>query len=144
MFMISILSFGCSEDDSGDNNSNILGPNTGGTGGTGSVTFTISHQILQEGQDFNGDGQADDSFYLTASPSVAVKISTVTIGIPNNPNFDSVQSDGTSVFSANQAVQVNNSPYFNVASGQQFTLKFSGNLASNNQAFEITSEYRVP
>ena len=146
LLLLFVLAFtiGCSEDGKDDDNSTILGPNTGGTGGTGAVTFTISHQVLQEGQDFDGDGQADDSFYLTASPSVAVKITTVTIGIPNNPNFDAVQGDGTSVFNANQAVQINNAPYFNVSSGQKFTLKFTGNLASDNQSFEITSEYTVP
>jgi len=139
-----IFFIACSDDKSDSSGSNILGPNTGGTGGTGNVTFTIAHQLVQEGQDFDEDGQADDSFYLTASPSVSIKITGVVIGIPNDDNFDSVQGDGNSVFNANQQVFINNTPYFNVASGQKFTLKFSGKLASNDQPFEITSEYTVP
>lgn len=130
--------FRCSDDSS---DSNPVG--LGGNGGQGSVTFTISNQKLQEGCDFDNDGQGDDSFYLTASPSVAVKINTVKIEIPIDANFDTVQGDGTSVFSTNQSVQINTTPYYNVCSGQKFTIKISGKLASNDQAFDVTVEYTV-
>ncbi len=148
-YTLSVLMFitiGCSDDAS------VTSPNSGGLGigdgngsggGGGSVTFKIGNQKLQEGYDFDNDGQADESFYLTASPSVAVKISTVKIEIPGDANFDTVQGDGTSVFAANQAVQLNSTPYYNVASGQKFTIKFSGKLASNDQSFDVTSEYTV-
>lgn len=148
-YTLSVLMFitiGCSDDAS------VTSPNSGGLGigdgngggsGGGSVTFKIANQKLQEGYDFDNDGQADESFYLTASPSVAVKISTVKIEIPNDANFDTIQGDGTSVFAANQAVQLNSTPYYNVASGQKFTIKFSGKLASDDKAFDVTVEYTV-
>lgn len=145
--LIFILSTGCSDD------SSVTSPTSGGLGigddggtgtGGGSVTFKIANQVLQEGYDFDNDGQADDSFYLTASPSVSVKINNVKIEIPNDANFDTVQGDGTSVFAANQAVQINTTPYYNVGSGQKFTLKISGKLASNDQEFNVTVEYTVP
>lgn len=144
--LIFIISTGCSDDASvtSPTGSGLGIGDGGGTGtGGGSVTFTIGNQKLQEGYDFDNDGQADESFYLTATPSVSVKINSVNIEIPNDANFDTVQGDGTSVFEANQAVQINTTPYYNVGSGQKFTLKISGKLASNDQAFNVTVEYTV-
>ncbi len=145
--MTLIFSIGCSDDAS------VTSPTDGGFGigdgggtgtGGGSVTFQIANQVKQEGYDFDSDGQTDDSFYLTATPSVSVKINSVNIEIPNDANFDTVQGDGTTVFAANQAVQINTTPYYNVGSGQKFTLKISGKLASDDQAFDVTVEYTVP
>lgn len=140
LFITGLLS--CSDDSSITSPSGIGGGDN--TGGTGSVTFKISHQLISEGYDFDQDGQQDDSFYLTASPSASIKITQVDISIPNDANFDTVQGDGTTVFKANEEVYINSTPFYGVTSGLKFTLKFTGKLSDNDQAFTVTSEYTVP
>ncbi len=145
LFAITLLIINACDDNTGGGGS-LTDPLGGGLGGgnSGSVSFTIGKITVQEGYDFDQDGQADESFYLTAKPSVSIKITKVDIQIPGNASFDSVEGDGTSVFNANVEVQINSTPYFNVTRGQKFTLKFTGKLAANDQAFEISVEYTVP
>lgn len=47
------------------------------------------------------------------------------------------------MFQANQSEQIKTTPYYNVGAGQKFTIKISGKLASNDQAFDVTVEYNV-
>ena len=116
-------------DDSGGTVTDPFG--TGGTGGTGGVTFTISSIQGNQG-----------GIIFTASPSVDVKITKVTLSLPAQQFTDVIQGDGTTVFPANQAVQLDE--YTGVATGQQWTFQFEGNLASNNQAFNVNSNYTIP
>lgn len=146
ILLLMIAFYGCSNknNDSNPVTSGIIGTPTGDNNNGGNVTFTIGQFTANEGNDFNQDGQADESFYLTAKPSVNVKITKVDVQIPNNENFDSIEVDGTTVYNANEEVQINSDPYFNVNSGQQFTIIFTGTIADNNQNFNVTSEYTVP
>lgn len=102
-----------------------------GTGGTGSVTFTVGSQQGENG-----------GILFYASPSVAVKITQVTCSLPAQNFNDVVEGDGTTVYNANEAVGIEE--YTGVNSGQQWTFKFEGTIASNNQAFTKTSNYTVP
>jgi hypothetical protein len=47
------------------------------------------------------------------------------------------------VFPANQSEQIKTTQYYNVDAGQKFTIKISGKLASNDQAFDVRVEYTV-
>ena len=120
---------GCS-DDTGSGVTDPFG--TGGTtGGTGNVTFTMGSQQGENGGVL---------FYCT--PSVDVKITKVTCSLPAQNFNDELIDDGTTVYKANEAVGIQE--YSGVASGQQWTFKFEGTLASNNQVFNVTSNYTVP
>ncbi len=143
LFVSIILLFGCNDNATNTTGGGITDP-IGGGGGNGGVNFSMTHQVLQEGYDFDNDGQQDDSFYLVATPSVSVKITSVKVGIPTNPNFDEIKGDGTTVYNANEQVQVNETPYYNVPNGLKFTITFNGSLASNNKNFTKTIEYVVP
>lgn len=104
----------------------------GGTGGgTGGVTFTIGSQQGENG-----------GILFHATPSVAVKVAKVTCSLPAQNFTDVVEGDANTIFNANEAVGIQE--YTGVASGQQWTFKFEGTLASNNQAFNVTSNYTVP
>lgn len=146
LFVSIILIFGCNDNPTSSNNSGgIGGPiSGGGNNNNGGVNFTMTHQVLQEGYDFDNDGQQDDSFYLVASPSVSVTITSVKVSIPNNANFDNVQGDASTIYNANDQVQINVQPYYNVSKGLKFTLTFNGSLTSNNNNFTKTVEYIVP
>ena len=103
---------------------------TGNGTRTGSVTFTMSTQQGQQGVIF------------IATPSVAVKITKVTVSLPAQQFNDVLQGDETTVYNANQIVQLDE--YTGVASGQQWTFQFEGTIANNNQAFNVTTNYTVP
>ncbi len=127
MFLLLIAS--CSDDSTGT----ITDPFGGGGlgGGNGSVTFTISStQDQQGGVTFN------------ATPSVAVKITKVTVALPAQQFTDLLQGDGTTVFQANQPAGLE--VYSGVSSGQQWTFQFEGTLSSNNETFNVTSNYTIP
>ncbi len=100
-------------------------------GGTGNVTFTIGSQQGEQGGIL---------FYCT--PSVDVKVTKVTCSLPAQNFTDVVEGDGTTVFNANSAYGIEE--YTGVGSGQQWTFKFEGTIANNNQAFNVTSNYTVP
>jgi len=130
--LIVVLAFigllSCSDDQGGT----VTDPfGTGGTGGTGGVTFTVSSTQGNQG-----------GVIFTATPSVDVKITKVTLSLPAQQFNDVLQGDGTTVYPANQAVQLDE--YTGVATGQQWTFQFEGNLASNNQAFNVTANYTIP
>ena len=129
LISISFLVLCSCSDDSGGTVTDPFG--TGGTGGgTGNVSFTISTTQGQQGVIF------------VATPSASVKITKVTISLPAQQFNDVLQGDGTTVFNANEAVQLDE--YTGVATGQQWTFKFEGILANNNQAFDVTSNYTIP
>ncbi|MCB9211709.1 MAG: hypothetical protein H6609_20290 [Ignavibacteriales bacterium] len=71
-----MLTSACSD----DSNGTITGPGGIGGGGTGggnnrgTVNFTIGNQILQEGYDFDQDGQTDDSFILLQNQVFLLKL----------------------------------------------------------------------
>ena len=124
IFLLLIAS--CSDDSTGT----VTDP-FGVGGGGGSVTFTISTtQDQQGGVTFN------------ATPSVAVKITKVTVALPAQQFTDPLQGDGTTVYPASQPVQLE--VYTGVASGQQWTFQFEGTLSSNNEAFNVTTNYTIP
>ncbi|MCB0730201.1 MAG: hypothetical protein KDC88_04130 [Ignavibacteriae bacterium] len=124
-----IVLIGCSEDSGGT----VTDPfGTGGTsGGTGNVTFTIGTANGNQG-----------GIIFTATPSVAIKITKVTISLPAQSFNDVLTGDGTTIYNANEAVGLEE--YTGVASGQQWTFQFEGTIASNNQAFNVTTNYTVP
>lgn len=126
--LILITGTACNDNSGGGTLTDPFG--NGGTGGTGSVTFTISSQQGQQG------------IIFIAAPSVSVKITKVTVNLAAQQFNDIVQGNGTTVYNANQSVQINE--YTGVASGQQWTFQFEGTIVSNNQAFNITSNYTVP
>ncbi len=119
-----------------DDSSGVTNPNGGGIGGIGggggggSVTFTIGTSQGEQG-----------GIYFTAAPSVAVKITKVTVSLPAQQFSDVLQGDGTTVYNANEAVLLEE--YVGVANGQQWTFQFEGSLAGNNQTFNVTSNYTV-
>lgn len=124
-----VFLFGCS-DDSNDSNPVGLG-GLGGTGGQGSVSFTIGSTIGQQG-----------GIIFTATPSVDVKITQVTVSLPAQQYTDVLQGDGTTVFNANQTAQLEE--YVGTEKGQQWTFQFEGTLAADGKAFDVTSNYTVP
>jgi hypothetical protein len=132
LFSISILLItSCSDDSGGGTLTDPFGGGTGGTGGTGGVTFTISSTQGNQG-----------GVIFTASPSVDIKVTKVTVSLPAQQFNDVLTDPGTTVFPANQAVLLGE--YTGVATGQQWTFQFEGTLVSNNQAFNVTSNYTVP
>lgn len=127
---ISLLFIGfisCS-DDAGGTVTDPFG--SSGTTGTGNVTFTVSSNQGQQGVIF------------IATPSVSIKITKVTVSLPAQQFTDVLSDDGTTTYNANEAVQLEE--YTGVASGQQWTFQFEGTLASNNQAYNVTSNYTIP
>ena len=126
---IIFVAFSACNDDSGGTVTSPFG--TGLTGGAGNVAFTIGTQQSQQG-----------GIIFTASPSVAVKITKVTISLSAQQFTDVLQGDGTTQFNANQAVELEE--YTGVGSGQQWTFQFEGTLASDGQAFNVTSNYTIP
>lgn len=130
LFALLLIITACHNDSGVGGITDPFGTGTGGTTGGGNVTFTISAQQGQQG------------IIFLATPSVAVKLTKVTISLPAQNFNDVVQGDGTTVYNANQAVQIEE--YTGVASGQQWTFRFEGTIANNNQAYNVTSNYTVP
>lgn len=132
IYLLSLLlafSIGCS-DDSSDSNPIGLG-GLGGTGGQGSVSFTIGSTNGQQG-----------GIIFSATPSINVKITQVTVSLPAQQYTDVLEGDGTTVYNANQAVQLDE--YVGAEKGQQWTFKFEGTLAADGKAFDVTSNYTIP
>ena len=124
-----LLTFvGCSDDAGGT----VTDPFGGGNNNTntGGVTFSISAMQGQQG------------IIFVATPSVNVKITKVTVSLAAQNFNDVLTDDGTHVYNANEGIQIEE--YTGVASGQQWSFRFEGSLASNNQAFNVTSNYTVP
>ena len=132
IYLLSILFMlftGCSED---SNNSNPTGLILGGGGtGGGSVTIAISITTGQQGE-----------VTFNATPSVNVKITKVTVSLPAQQLSNEFTDDGSTVYNANQVVPIDT--YTGVATGQEWTFQFEGTLASNNQTFNVTSNYTIP
>jgi hypothetical protein len=104
---------------------------TGNTGGTGSVTFSIGTTNGQQG-----------GIIFTATPSVSVKITKVTLSLSAQNFSDVITGDGTTVFNANEAVGLEE--YTGVESGQQWTFQFEGSTSSDNKSFTVSSNYTIP
>lgn len=128
---ILIIALASCSDDSGGTVTDPFGSGGLGGGGNGSVTFSISTTNGQQGE-----------VTFNASPSVNVKITKVIVGLPAQQLSDEYAGDANTVFNANQVVPIET--YTGVASGQQWTFQFEGTLASNNQAFNVTSNYTIP
>ena len=127
LLLITIIILGCQD----DSNTGVTDPfGTGTNTGTGNVTFSMSTTQGQQGVIF------------VATPSVAVKITKVTVSLPAQQFTDVLTDDGTTVFNANEGVQLDE--YTGVASGQQWTFQFEGSLANGGQAFNVTSNYTIP
>jgi hypothetical protein len=121
------LNIGCNDDSGGT----VTDPFGGGSNtGTGNVTFTISAMQGQQG------------IVFIATPNASVKLTKVTVSLPAQQFTDVLTDDGTTVFNANEPVQLEE--YTGVSSGQQWTFKFEGSLANGGQAFNVTSNYTIP
>ena len=126
-------SIACSDSSSGGGVTDPFGGGNNNTGG-GAVTFKITSRPDQQG-----------GTIFSATPSVAVKVSKVTISVPAQQYSETFQFDGTTVVNANVTEALIQYPAGSgVASGQQWTFKFEGTLASNNQAYTATSNYTIP
>lgn len=126
--LLILLYTSCSDDSNDSGGLNPLAP--GGSSNTSSVSFTISTV------------QGNQGVIFVATPNVAVKLTKVTVSLPAQSYTDVLTDDGTYVYNANEGIQIEE--YVGVASGQQWTFQFEGSTASNNQAFNVTSNYTVP
>ena len=126
---------GCKNDSAGGGGLTDPFGTGGGTGGnTGGVTFTITSRPDQQG-----------GTIFSATPSAAVKLSKVTASVPAVQYIETFEYDGTTVVNANVTEDFLQYPAGSgVASGQQWTFKFEGTLANNNQAYSVTSNYTIP
>ena len=113
LFIISIaliISTGCSDDSGGGT---LTDPFGGGTSGTGNVTIAISAQLDQQG-----------GGTFSATPSVAIKVTKITVGVPAQQYTESVTFDGTTVVNANVATPfLQYEAVSGIASGQQWTFQ---------------------
>jgi hypothetical protein len=130
-----VFTMSCSDDSANGVTNPIGGGGIGGPGGggtnTGSVSFTIG----------TTQGNQGGTLFF-ATPNVAVKITQVTLSLPAQQFNEVIQDDGTTVYEANVAVGLQE--FTGVESGQQWTMKFEGTIASNNQAFSVTQNYTIP
>ena len=140
MFALTILFaafLGCSDDASvtSPQDGGLGVGNGGGTGGgNGSVTIAISSQLDQQG-----------GGVFLGTPSVAIKVTKITVSVAAEQYTESLQYDGTTVVSANVATPfISYNPGSGIATGQQWTFQIEGTLASNNQAYNVTSNYTIP
>ncbi len=130
--LIAIIVTGCRDNGTSGTITDPFGTGTGlGNNNTPGVTFTVRTVQGQQG-----------GTIFTATPSVSVKITKVTISLPAQQFEDVIYGDGTTVYQGNQTVMIQE--YLGVEAGQQWTLKFEGTLANNNQAFNVTTNYTVP
>lgn len=128
-----IVGAACSDDAGGTITDPFGGGGTGGDG-TGNVTISVS---------FKGDQQGGGIF--SGTPSVAIKVSKITASIPAQQYTESLQFDGTTVVNANVSEDfIQYQANSGIASGQQWTFLFEGTLASNNQAYSVTSNFVIP
>ena len=128
-FILTLLllsfAYGCSDSGTG----------TGGVGGGptgGSITFQMS-------------GQGNNTSYtFSFRPSVDTKLSKLIAAVPSLGFADTLTNTGNPnyVFSKDTTYALD--PYSGVATGQQWTFTFTGNIVSNNQAYTVTSNYTVP
>lgn len=106
----------------------------GGGGGTGTVTIRISSRTGQQGETI-----------FSGTPSAAVTLSRLTASVPAEQYTASFDFDGTTVVNANVTEDLLQYPANSgVTRGQQWTFQFQGTLASNNQAYNVTSNYTMP
>lgn len=134
-FSITLI-FICSCDDTATTGGTLTDPFNigGGGGGTGTVTITISSRTGQQGETI-----------FSGTPSAAVTLSVLTVSVPAQQYSESFNFDGTTVVSANVTEDLVQYPANSgVARGQQWTFQFQGTLASNGQAYNITSNYTIP
>jgi len=128
-FMIfSLFLFNSCSDKGGSTDSGGFGPGGGGGGG---VTFGITQAT----------GNTGIIFYAT--PSAAVIITNVNVSVTGTQYSHDFQGDGTTVYPANQPVQINE--FTGVASQQKWVFVFTGKLGSaTGTAFNVTSNYTIP
>jgi hypothetical protein len=124
----------CSNDDGNATSPFGTGGGGGGTGGDGNLTIIISSRQDQQG-----------STIFTATPSVAITLSKLTVSVPAEQYTESFQFDATFVAEANVTQDLLEYPAGSgVASGQQWTFQFEGTFAATNQAYNVSSNYTIP
>ncbi len=102
-----------------------------GTGGTGSITFTIGQRQGNQG-----------GIMFTAKPSAAATVTQITVSLPAQNFNDVLQGDGQTVFQGGTVYDLDE--YTGVTSGQQWTFKFEGKLGgAQGQPYDVTSNYTV-
>ena len=134
-----VFLFGCSDDKTDSSNPvGVLGGGgtggTGGTGGNGNVAITISFQSDQQG-----------GGVFSGTPSVAVKLNSLTVSVPAQQYTESFQFDGTETAAANVTEAfLQYAAGSGITTGQQWTFQFEGTLAADGKAFNITSNFTIP
>lgn len=131
MIILLLVFTACSKDDG--NTTSPFG--SGGTGGGGgNLTITISSKQGQQGETI-----------FTATPSVAISLSKLTVSVPSEQYTESFQFDETFVAEANVTQDLLEYPAGSgVASGQQWTFQFEGKYAATSEAYTVTSNYTIP
>ena len=131
MIIFLLVFTACSKDEG-----NATSPfGSGGTGGgNGNLTITISSKQGQQGETI-----------FTATPSVAISLSKLTVSVPSEQYTESFQFDETFVAEANVTQDLLEYPAGSgVASGQQWTFQFEVKYAATSEAYTVTSNYTIP
>jgi len=116
--------------------------NNGTSGWSGVWTFKTAVSSVTFGIT-QATGNTGIIFYAT--PSVAVTITNVNVSVTNvTPPFNKdYTGDGTTVYPANTALEINE--FTGVATGQKWVFVFTGKLGTaTGTAFTATSNYTVP
>ncbi|MEO8230887.1 MAG: hypothetical protein ABI638_01300 [Ignavibacteriota bacterium] len=124
-----LIVVGCSDNATGPAGGGGFG---GGGGGNGSVTFTVS--LVQDQQQQN---------FFRFTPNADAVINTITANCAAaNVNNEQVQADGTTVYNANNPVDVG--PVTGLAQGQQWSFTIAGKLGSSTgTAYSVTANFTV-
>ncbi len=110
----------------------ILNGNNGNGGNNSSVKFTIG--VTQGSQ---------GGILFTAMPSTNVTVNEFTINLPSQNLSDTYPGDGTTVYQGGTVYSLEE--YTGVASGQQWSFNFKGNVGSSQgQAYDVTVNYTIP
>ena len=98
---------------------------------TSNVTFKVTQQNGTSGVQFYG------------KPSVDVKLTRVISTLPAQNFFDTVNNQTPNyVFSKDTAYYINE--FNGVASGQKWTIYFTGSTVSGSTAYSVSTDYTVP
>ncbi len=116
----------------------------GGTIGGGNNNVTITIGTVVEQQDVDNDGNPDEVLYFTGTPNINIKLNKVIASVPAQQYIESFNFDGTTEYQANTSAKLIGYLKNVITSGQQWTFQFEGTVASNNQTFNITSNYTIP
>ncbi|MDZ4711139.1 MAG: hypothetical protein SGI89_02300 [bacterium] len=121
--LLLFIAAGCGSNSTGGG---IIGP-----GGGGNVSFTISGTPNGQNYDFG------------FKPNVDVKVTTLIVGLPAQPFFDTIQN-GNPAYVFSKDTVYNFGPYTGVQSQQAWTFQFAGTENSNGTAYSTTANFVIP